>query len=327
MTKKAVFNGMLSAAASEKYPNRQELRFVFTDYKPNKNKQGVPRAEAENVINTGLNMPVKINFSSSKAKGHLGAFPIGPILSLREEGDQIVGEAIVWRNAFPDVADYLEKASAESGGVQFSWELLYSDSEIDTEGVQWLKGIVTDGITIVDTPAYEGRTPLLALAEEQIFMDELQKRVEELTAQVTTLTASVAEKDKQIADLQASVAEVQKERDTLSAEAETLRTFKTETEKAQAEASLLDTRKKQIAEAGIEMSDETFAGRKDLFITMSDDAFKAYVDDLSAVAKHSRASASANERIIFPDPSTGSNDQKVSIDDMVKALRSHRGKE
>jgi hypothetical protein len=320
MTKKAVFDGMLRAAASESHPGQQLLSFVFTDYKPNKNKQGVPREEAENIISTGLNMPVKISFASRKPKGHLGAFPIGPILSLREEEDRIIGEAIVWKNELPDVAEYLAKASAESNGVHFSWELLYEDSNIDAEGIQWLKGIVTSGITIVDTPAYQGRTPLLALAEEQLFMDELQKQLDELKKQVSTLTAAVAEKDKKISDLESAMAEVQKERDTLNTEAEELRVFKASAEKAQAEAVVLDARRTKMAEAGLDES--VFAKRKGTILTMTDEAFNAYVDDLAAVAKHNKASASANDKIIIPDPVTSDNAPKqFTAKDFAKALR------
>lgn len=327
MTKKAVFDGFIRAVASEAHPGQQLLSFVFTDYKPNKNKQAVPREEADNIIQHGANMPVKISFASRKAKGHLGAFPIGPILSLREEGDQIIGEAVVWKKEFPDVAAYLEKASAEENGVQFSWELLYANSEIDVDGIQWLHGIVPAGITIVDTPAYQGRTPLLAIAEEQLFMDELQKRVEELTTQVANLTTAVAEKDKQIADLQGAVAEVQKERDTLTTEAEELRTFKANAEKAQAEAELITSRKQHMAEAGLEMAEDVFAKRKDMILGMQDEAFKAYVEDLVAVGKASKtAEASVNEKVkvIIPDPVIGDSSQKVSLKEMAAGLRAFR---
>ncbi len=326
MTKQAVFDGLIKAVASENHPGQQLLSFVFTDYKPNKNKQAVPREEADNIIRRGMHMPVKISFASRKAKGHLGAFPIGPILSLREENERIIGEAVVWKNEFPDVAAYLEKASAEDSGVHFSWELLYADSEIDADGNQWLHGIVPAGITIVDTPAYQGRTPLLAVAEEQVHMEELQKRVDELLAQVTTLTSAVAEKEKQIADLQSAVAEVQKERDALTTEAEELRTFKANAEKAQAEAQTLTSRKQKMAEAGVEMPEDLFAKRKEMFISMSDEAFAAYVDDLVAVArsKDNKASASANEKIIIPDPITG-NTSAPTVKEMVSAMRSFRG--
>lgn len=325
MKNKATFTGTLKAAASENHPAKQLLSFVFTDYKPNRNKQGVPREEAQNIIATAEHMPVKMNFSSRKPKGHLGAIPIGPIVSLREEEDRIVGEAVVWKDEMPDVASYLEKASAETGGVQFSWELYYANSNIDADGVQWLRDIVTAGITVVDTPAYQGRTPLLAIAEEQ-FMDELQKKIEELTTQVANLTSAVAEKDQKIADLEKSVAEMTGAKETLEKEVSELRDFKATAEKEKADAEILSGRKQQMAEAGLDMGEETFNKRKDMFLAMSDEAFKAYVDDLVAVGKSEKKAEASDKRIVIPDPVTNSGGTSgVSIKDMAKALRANRG--
>jgi len=324
MKNKAVFSGTLRAVASETHPAQQILNFVFTDYKPNKNKQGVPKEEAQNIIATASHMPVKINFQSRKPKGHLGAIPIGPIVSLREEEDRIVGEAVVWRDEMPDVAAYLEKASAEDNGVQFSWELYYKNSDIDADGVQWLRDIVTGGITIVDTPAYQGRTPLLALAEENS-MDELQKKVEELTTELAKLRADSEAKDKEITSLKSTVAELQGTKETLDKEVAELRTFKSDTEKKQADAELLGKRRKEMSEAGVDMGDETFKARSEMFLTMNDEAFKAYVDDLSTAAKTKRAAASENDRVVIPDPVTGDNSSSRSAKDMAKALRSLRG--
>lgn len=321
--KTAVFNGTFRAAASESDPDQLHLRFIFTDFLPNRNKQGVPAEEADNVIRTGLHKPVKISFASRKPKGHLGAFPIGPILSLEKSEDKIVGEAVVWRSEFPDVAQFLETASASEGGVQFSWELLFKDSNLDDNGTQWLRDISTKGITIVDTPAYQGRTPLLAIAEDYL-MEETQKRVEELAVQVAELQNAVAEKDTKITELQTAVAELTTERDGLKAQAEELTQFKAQAEKAQAEAELLNTRKGKMAEAGI---DETvFEKRKDMILGMAEEAFEAYVEDLATVAKPAKKAEASADKKVIPDPVNSGGTQTITLKDMGQALRQSRGK-
>jgi regulator of replication initiation timing len=323
--KKTSFTGMVKATASEKHPAQQHLSFIFTDYLPNKNKQGVPRTEAANILATAVNQPVKISYKR-KPGGHLGAIPIGPITFVHEAEDHIEAEAVVWRSQCPDVAAYLEKASAEAGGVQFSWELLYESADIDESGVSWLKGIVVDGITIVDNPAYAGRTPLLALAEEEsYFMDELQKKVDELSAQLATLTSAVAEKEKTITDLQSAFASLEKEHTELKTEAETLRTFKAEAEANQVKAETLAKRKSAMSEAGLDVDDATFTARESFYLSMADDTFTTYVQDLVAVAKTHTKKAEASDRIVFPDPITRTNDS-VTTKEMAQALRSFRGK-
>lgn len=53
---------------AERYKNpfQTELEFVSTDFEPNKNKQAIPKSEAENIINSARNMPNKVNLRKTK---------------------------------------------------------------------------------------------------------------------------------------------------------------------------------------------------------------------------------------------------------------------
>lgn len=331
--KNATFTGKVKAVADESHPLQHKLQFVFTDFQPNVNRQAIPVEESDNIIQSAINQPVKINFRG-KAKGHLGAIPIGPIVSAYREGDRILAEAVMWKSEFKDVAEYLTKASAEEGGVNFSWELYYSDSE-EKDGISWLHDVTVAATTIVDVPAYQGRTPLLAIAEGKQ-MEELQKQMADLTAELkslreaqATLEGTIAEKDKTIAELQSALAEANATAETLKSletEVEELRTFKADAEKAKAEAEAIAARKTKLAEAGIEMGDEAFNARKDTFLAMSDEVFEAYVKDMAAMAaKTKTAQASGNEKVVFPDPISGRDNEQLSMKDLAKAFRELRG--
>jgi len=138
------------------------LKFVFTDSKPNGNNQGIREEEFDNIVKTGLHKPFK------KALGYLGnhegATPIGSIASLEKEADRVVGIASIWDTEYPEEAEWLKQAHADNIPLYTSWEILYSDFEEDDDGIEWLKGCITKGVTMVQNPAYEERTPILAVA-------------------------------------------------------------------------------------------------------------------------------------------------------------------
>lgn len=309
--KKTVFHGMMTATASSYHPLQSTLTFVFTDFLPNANRQGVPVEEAQNVIDTGLHMPVKLKLSGENAAGHYKAKPIGPITAMRLEGDRIIGEAIVWRDEFPTEVEFLETASAEEGGVQFSWELYHHGDYVDQSGVQWLTGIVTAGIAIVDVPAYRGRTPLLSIAEEMTMEDELEQRVavaaeEHVVVEevVPTQPIAVVEVPPGPTALESAMAELdacRAERDALASEVVELRAFRAGVEAASARMRLTAVRSAALIDAGIILTDDEFREQADFLLSLSDDAFSAYIKSIaSVVSKLSKASASTQS--IFPDP-------------------------
>lgn len=178
--KKAQFEGTVKAAfAEESHPLQTRLSFVFTDFQPNSNNQGIHETEADGIIRTGINMPVKVNYTKAGVKGHSGAIPIGPMVDFQKTDTQVVAEAIVWNNEFPEIVDYMKTAQAEDDGVRFSWELFYENSEVDIDGIEWLSGIVVSAATIVANPAYGERTAMLSIAEDRVeeIVDKVVERL------------------------------------------------------------------------------------------------------------------------------------------------------
>lgn len=164
-------HGFIRAVADQTHPLQTKLSLILTDFEPNRNKQAVPRAEAENILRTAKNSPLKINFDGGEVFGHTGARPIGTIESAFSGNDNgrevILATAIVWNDINPEVDDHIKVAFAE--GIGTSWEIYYNteESTTDENGVEWLSGCVFAGTCIVDTPAYgPNRTRLLAIAEE-----------------------------------------------------------------------------------------------------------------------------------------------------------------
>jgi hypothetical protein len=155
------------------------VRFVFTDDKPNANRQGISQDEFPNLIKSMAYMPIKANFDSEFGlEGHSDARIIGVIKAGQQEGDKVVAVGAIYHDEFPDVVDFFKKEMSEGNRVDFSWEIRYKDSE-EKDGVEWLKSITTKAVTAVQHPAYEGRTPLVSISAKdliQLIDDELKDR-------------------------------------------------------------------------------------------------------------------------------------------------------
>jgi len=170
----AQFTGKLRALASESHPLQTTLELVLTDFEPNKNRQQIPDSEAENILNTALNMPIKINYQNGKHKGHSEAIPIGAISEVWRDGDQILARSILWKEEYPEIDHYLKTATAEHEYLGTSWEILYQNSET-LDNIEILHGCVFSSTVIVDNPAYGFRTPIRSIAEEKESMEETEK--------------------------------------------------------------------------------------------------------------------------------------------------------
>jgi hypothetical protein len=347
------FNGMMTAKASEVHPLQSELSFVFTDYSPNANKQAVSKAEAANLIRTGLYMPVKVDFKGSGVGNHFGAIPIGPIISMEDDGERIIGKAVVWKDEYGDVVEYLEEKSKAEGGVQFSWELYYRQSSVDDSGVEWLGDTIVAATTIVDVPAYQGRTPLLSIAAEQRTLGELLQRIELLERQVAEMKeVQMAVESEEVIEVEVEVEteveivpEVEAEAETeasddapaedvpstdIEAELRELRAFKAAIEAEARKQEYTKKRRSSLTEAGILLSDDEFAAQLDFILALDDTAFDKFVQSLLLVQKASKSAASDKSESagsdVIPDPVTGANSTNVTIAQMAEALRANRNK-
>jgi hypothetical protein len=149
-------------------------KFVLTDSLPNKNKQRVPESEFQNLIKSGIYMPIKMARGKIN-DGHGSADPLGVITNLTVEGNAIVGLAALWSEERRDDIKLLKERSKNKQPTNLSWEIIYTDSRIDENGVEELLGTSLKASTIVGMPAYGGRTPILAIAAKgsPAYLDEL----------------------------------------------------------------------------------------------------------------------------------------------------------
>lgn len=287
-------------------PLQTTITFVFADNKPNGNKQVLERSEFPNVIKTAIGMPIKMKLSAKAGwksddldiESHEGSIPLGAITSIEEkevgpDHYQLIATATLWPDEYPEEVAWLKSKYAEGKAPGISYELVYSDAE-HVDGFEKLKNVLTAAATFVKVPAFGKRTPLLALAslmenpedaEEvkkllaQIFevkggnsMDE--KELEALKAKaelVESLQADAASKDQVIADLQTQ----------LTAKDEEITTVNDRIASMERD-NLLNDRVKRYTEAGftLEAEAEKADKRKNRFVSMSEEEFTDYLNDL-----------------------------------------------
>lgn len=340
---KSTFEGSVKASASQTNPLQTNLEFIFTDFLPNANKQGVNRDEASNIIRTGKYQPVKVDFRRGKIGDHAYSVPVGPIIDLELRDDKIIGRAIIWKDEFGELTDHLEKASAAVDGVHFSWELYHDSKDVDDAGISWLNNCVVAGATIVANPAYSGRTPLLAYAAEDMTnqVNELERKVaslseqllshsgstismeklEELEQLITGLTARVDALIDAQKPAESEAAIVDSGTEQLTAELAELRTYKETTEAEKAKAAVLVTRRAALKDV---LADAEFETKADFIVGLSDDQFKSYAETITTVlAKTKSTSSDRTQRQSLPDP-LGEQHQPIKMSELGKALREHK---
>ena len=179
---KTTFTGTVTKAQFD-HPFKATVTFILTDFQPNRNGQGIPREEEENIITSAIGMPIKYD---PEREGHDGATPIGPIERAWSEGDIILAQATIWLEPYEDLAEMIRERM-DSLGV--SWEIAYARSE-ERGGVEWLYDTTVIGAAFVRTPAYGPRTPILALAEQQ--EGSMNDDIETLRAQYEELKHALA---------------------------------------------------------------------------------------------------------------------------------------
>lgn len=141
------------------------VKLVFADDKPNANKQGIKQDEFDNLAKSMVHMPIKAKYNEeSGLEGHRDANIIGVIKSGVQEDNKLIAVGALYKDEVPDIINYFKEEVENGGQVDFSWEIRYTDSELDDDGVEWLQGTITKAITAVSNPAYGGRTPLLSIS-------------------------------------------------------------------------------------------------------------------------------------------------------------------
>lgn len=322
----------------EKNPFLTMAKFIFADDTGNRNNQGIEFEDFPQVANSALDMPVKINYDPrAGVQNHAGSIPIGHIktIDIDAESRKLIATAMLYADEFPEEVEFIKTKYAEGNAPGISWELAYQDSIIK-DGVEWLKGIITKAATFVRNPAYGSRTTLLALAESQEFLDFLAARVqpnieeppivqdkggsqveEELQKLKAEAEQQAAEATSKIQELEGQIAE----RDTQIQEL---------TDKInQMERSVLAearTRRFEAAGLPLEADAEKLARRQEFWVSLSDEAFEEYLNDLVTAKQAGALTASASDKkaatTLPPIPKFAvAQDSAISLVDIKADLR------
>lgn len=164
-------------ASASTNPDLAWMKFVFTDNKPNANKQGIPSSAFASILRTGILMPLKMA-DGGIAPDHKNAVPIGVISSLENQKDELVnGSAALWTYERPDDVEMLKQAFASGQSLNISWEVIYSNSTVDENGVEWLNDPKVRAATLVGYAAYKGRTPVTAVAADETSVIEVEAAI------------------------------------------------------------------------------------------------------------------------------------------------------
>lgn len=164
MDKQTKFTVPFDLATAEDNPLITKVSFVFVDSEPNRNLQGIKPDEYESIIESGSLMPIKM--VEGKVEGHASSKPLGVIEYLEENDGRVIGHGLFWNEERPsDIALIKEWHADAEKQVDISFEVKYAEGQVDDSGIEWLKTPIVKAATIVANPAYQGRTPILAIAE------------------------------------------------------------------------------------------------------------------------------------------------------------------
>lgn len=329
-------------------PFLTKIKFIFADNGGNENNEGIEAEDFDSIAQSAINMPIKMNYSEKKGKGdvegHAVSVPIGHITSMVKEVDgntvRLIGEALLYREEYPREVQFLKDKHASGEAPGISWELAYSDS-ILKDGINWLKQAVTMAATFVKSPAYGRRTQLLAIAQSNIddeqFMTELKEIVDgwasndpkggnrvdekELKELLEKAQAELKAATETLTATQSQLTEATSKIETLTTENETL---KTENNEFKVKATLAE-RTAKIAEAGIkvELEGDALAAKQALWLSMSEEIFTAYVEDLAAASKAAPKTAAASTTTTKDSLPrfTAVAGQEITLDDLKSQAR------
>lgn len=304
-------------------PTVKWAKFILTDNKPNKNKMRVPTSEFDNLIKTGIFMPIKVA-DGEIAEGHEGAIPIGVITHLKKAKDRIEGLAALWRKERPEDVDMLKEKYESGDPLDLSWEIDYSNSNETEEGILELIGTKLRAVTVVGIPAYAGRTAITALAskekQEDSTLDELTKLKDEL-ATANQNKQALEDKVKELEDKVKTLTEQVAEASENDKELEELRDYKKEIEDLKARVEKIENIKTKFSEAGLNKDKEYFEENMDKLLGLDEDTLDFMIQELVAFSEESNGEEGDKEVKSSKAPRIVDTDAKVDISDLVEYLK------
>jgi hypothetical protein len=315
-------------------PTLTFCKFILCDNQKNANNERIPEDEFDNLIRTGVYMPIKM--APGKIEdGHDKSTPLGVISHLKKVNSQIFGLAALWERERPEDVNYVRQRYQNKEPLQLSWEILYSDSSTNEDGVKDLKGTSLRAVTLVGRPAYSGRTPIIALASEETNnkleenkleeLEKLQSELAELQASLSTKDAELASKTTELdakeaelvakaAELDAKVAELTQTLEELAS----LRTFKSEVEEKQAVESKFASIRDKFKDSNLTKDEEYFEKNKEMLLKLPVEALDFMIQEEVAFSSKTVATASNSSTKVPPIPAkTGA----YTNEDLAKALK------
>jgi hypothetical protein len=323
-----------------KHPLLTYAKFILLDDQGNDNKQGVKADDFTDIINTAIDMPVKILYTGKDVRGHIGSIPVGHIKSIEkvssEGANQLIATAVLYADEYPDEITYLKEAYAAGSAPGISYELLYKDSMVE-DGIEWLKKITTKAATFVRTPAYGSRTAILALASNaelspEAFVENVAELMHEWKADDSNESKDEGgnenmELEKMLEDAKAEAATKQSEIERLTTllndkDAE-ITALNTQIDTFRRDA-LMGERERKFVEAGfsLESDAEKLAKKREFWASLSDEAFDAYISDLVSVKATVPAAAATAARKEGTPKLAVSATTPLTIDELRASMRS-----
>lgn len=323
-------------------------KFVLTDDKVNANGERIPKTEFANLIKSGIHMPVKMVVG--EIQGHPDSKPLGTITHLKQVdtddgGSAIVALAALWGRERPADIEYIKQRFAERKSVDVSWEVLYDDRVLNTETQSMdLLGTILKAATIVGNPAYQGRTPFLAVAsrneqseaetedngkteDTSMEVNDLEARIAELEPKLNDAQAQLESLATQLSEKEAEIARLTTELEAKEAELTPLRQFKEEFDAEVAKAEKLSAIKSKFTEAGLEKDDEYFEKHAEALLKLDEDGLSFFIQELAAnLSTDSKTSDASKKTSKIPNLVGQETGEELNLKVLAKYLRENKGK-
>lgn len=290
-------------------PHFNFVKFILTDSLANANKQRVPEEEFNNLIKTGVYTPFKKAVKTIE-EGHDYALPMGVITNLKKEENLVVGIAALWSRERPEDVEQIKTAIAEKKPLNVSWEIVYTDSKTDDDGVENLYGTSLRGATVVGLPAYEGRTPIFAFASVQ--EDKKLEELEKLQAKLDEATKQLADANALLEEQKTTIAELSPLKDEVAQ----LREFKASIVAEKEKEEKLVAIKEKFVEAGLEKEEKYFTDNAEVLLSLDENALGFMIQEQVSFTEASKTAKSSKKV-----PNLTNTEDEPTIDELVEALR------
>ena len=304
-------------------PDIAWAKFILTDDSVNANKDRIPEEEFENLIRTGINMPIKMAFDQIE-DGHDESYPIGVITHLKKVKNQIVGLAALWKHERPRDIEYIKSRYDNGEPLDLSWEISYAGEVIQEDGTRNLIGTSLNATTLVGVPAYEGRLGVVALASKEEEVTKLEEKIKELQDKLMDATDINLDLVKMKDELEASLKEAIGNLETATAELEELKQFKGEIVAAQERVEKLASIKAKFAEAGLEKDEEYFEDKAEVLLGMDEASLEFFIQEAIAFVKEAsvkRDTEEASEKEELPNFNDGKEFSELSPSELAELAR------